>query len=792
VTLNIDLDHPIVITNAATALGGSIDGHEKGSAKKNLSSKSVKKMLQAGLKPLAYRLRTELGCEAWHWNPVGTWSDEKNHQGYWTSSTKMGPRIEASYGYRLPRRGDTLDEANNDGYSRLDDGKPNTFWKSNPYLTSHYTGESEAQHPQWVVLDFGKPVFINAARLHWKEPYAKKFKIQYATGGDLYFGHNKAWRDFPKGIFNDGRGGSDLLDLNEPHDFFGKRMPVRYVRILMTESSGTAPHGCSDPRDNMGYALGEIEVGIAQPAPCEQRTANCQLNIRPIGRIFTDYVIHRPDQKQTMITVSSTDPWHRASDLDEKTEQPGIDAVAISRLGNNEPILWSLPVLYDTPENAAALVSYLQKRNYLKPHQRIELGEEPDGQHVDPKDFGELYAQVVGKVRSLFSKSMSCTNAAGFFPVSFPLSRERTRMALCGRLQPATCKLQPLLGGPSFVTIDCQPNDTTYRFDHRLWLRPFLKQLRHHHREDDFQFLTFEWYPFDEMLMPAPELLRKQSGSLRRAMNLIRHGGVPKNMPLLITEYGYSVFSGEPEVKMEAALLNAEIVSEFLFARGATSYLYGYEPNTLECGINHSYGNLMMLLEQGESLIPLPTFYGAQMVTELVKKQTELFAVKSSQRDLTAYVFHQQDSDEWAFLVINKNPATSYQVTLGNQLPVEKISYSSKNYQWHADGGNGFPSKNEPPQHELILTRVFHTDSAAACERLMQTAVDSDLSLGGMSNIALRSTPRPPCLHHAELRLATNRYKISELAGVPIVIEPWSLTILKTKKPGRLSRALKG
>ena len=734
VTLNIDLDHPAVITNAATALGGAIDGHEKGGTEKNLSAKSVEKMLQAGLKPLAYRLRTELGVEAWHWNPVGTWSDEKNQCGYWASSTVLQKSIEASYGYRLPRRGDTLDEANNDGYSRLDDGNPNTFWKSNPYLTSHYTGESDQQHPQWVILDFGKPALINAARLHWREPYAKKFRIQYANDGAIYFGNNQPWHDFPKGVFKNAQGGSDLLDLGMPHDFFGKPTLVRYVRILMAESSGTAAREYTDARDHMGYALSEVEVGLAQQGCYELRTTNCQLNIRPTGQIFTDHVIHRPDQKQTMVTVSSTDPWHRTSDLDEKTEQPGVDLVAMSGLRNNQPILWSLPVLYDTPENAAALVSYLKKRNYLKPHQRIELGEEPDGQHVDPKDFGELYCQVVQlqlgsaiEFRKLGSVIESQTNKFGCDKSIYSHSRNSMTAP-----QMRNSMADPQFGGPSFVTIDCQPNDTTYRFDHRRWLRPFFKQLRHHHREKNFQFLTFEWYPFDELLLPAPELLRSHPATLRRAINLMWRGGVPKSMPLLITEYGYSVFSGEPEVKMEAALLNAEIASEFLLMGGTTAYLYGYEPNTLECSINNSWGNLMMLLERGDSLIPLPTFYGAQMVTELVKKQTEVFPVKSSQSDLSAYAFHQPYSNQWAFLCINKNSTTSYQLALRGLTPmVEKISYSSKNYLWHPDGPSGFPAKNEPPQHELIS------------------------------------------------------------AESPIVIEPWSLTILKTKKPGRLSRALK-
>jgi len=31
----------------------------------------------------------------------------------------------------------------------MTDGDESSYWKSNPYLTERFTGESDALHPQW-------------------------------------------------------------------------------------------------------------------------------------------------------------------------------------------------------------------------------------------------------------------------------------------------------------------------------------------------------------------------------------------------------------------------------------------------------------------------------------------------------------------------------------------------------------------------------------------------------------------------------------------------------------------
>ena len=62
----ISADHPINRLVPTEALGAGVDGHEKGECAQMFTDKNITEMLSAGLGPLTYRLRTELGSEAWH------------------------------------------------------------------------------------------------------------------------------------------------------------------------------------------------------------------------------------------------------------------------------------------------------------------------------------------------------------------------------------------------------------------------------------------------------------------------------------------------------------------------------------------------------------------------------------------------------------------------------------------------------------------------------------------------------------------------------------------------------
>jgi hypothetical protein len=244
VTVAYQPGHPANRFAPARALGAGVDGHGKGQTESQLSPANVRKMLSAGLKPLTYRLRTELAGEAWHWNPRGSWSDANNRQGYWTSDSEPNEPIRVSYGYRLPRRGNTLDQANDDGYSRIDDGDDQTFWKSNPYLEEHFTGENDSTNPQWVMIDLGARKKINAMRVLWSEPYAVSFSIEYGEfvgEADLSQRLPTEWRAFPAGDITQATGGDALLKLSQPEFRNGTDKLHRHSRSPWLCNQGNSP-----------------------------------------------------------------------------------------------------------------------------------------------------------------------------------------------------------------------------------------------------------------------------------------------------------------------------------------------------------------------------------------------------------------------------------------------------------------------------------------------------------------------------------------------------------------------
>jgi hypothetical protein len=343
-----------------SALGSSIDVLSRSGIDKVYTPHIVQEALSAGWGPITYRNNSELRMAAWHWTENGTWSDGQHKSGYFTGSSELKDPLHYILSYALPHRGFSASD------DRPLDSPSHSHWKSHPYLTSKFTGESDALHPQWVVMDLRAEKPVNAVQIGWVDPYAKVYRVDYWAGRDpLSHAPEGVWKTPPGGTIGDGHGSTVTLKLApEP-------VAARYLRIWMTESSNTCDlHGSGDIRNCAGYAIQSFQAG----------TINAGGGFAVVSG-------------QPVYTTSSIDPWHAQTDVNAtgSGQHSGFDVFFTSGLTNNLPAMVPVTMLYGTPDDSAAQIAYLEKRGY--PIGWIEMGEEPDGKHMLPEDYAALYLQ---------------------------------------------------------------------------------------------------------------------------------------------------------------------------------------------------------------------------------------------------------------------------------------------------------------------------------------------------------------------------------------------------------------
>jgi F5/8 type C domain len=644
------------------ALGSTVDRVPSNSTDTFFRSDQVRQILSAGWGVISYRQNTDLFVQAWHWNPKGRWS-EPSGKGYFVGDATPGKEmIRHSYGYSLPHRGFTRNNGTEfDGFSRLDDGDLNSYWKSNPYLTSTFTGEDDSLHPQWVVIALPEKARINAIRIAWAEPYARSYQVQYWDGdGDAMDDQDKgAWKVFSPGAITNSKGGTSTLKL----DPVGPT--TKFVRVLMTESSNTCDtHGTSDRRNCVGYAVRELYVGT----------------VDEVGH-FSDLMQHSRGQKQTLTLCSSVDPWHEPSDVYvapdrmESGDQPGLDLFFTSGITRGLPAIVPIAMLYSTPEDAAAQMTYIKKRGY--PVSYIEMGEEADGQYMTPEDYGALYLQFATALH---------------------------------RVDPGF-----KLGGPAFEGVTEDIKSWADAKGRTSWFGRFLDYLKAHNRLQDLAFMSFEHYPYDGCETPWKNLYQ-EPGLITHIMQVWRDDGLPPEVPMLDTET--NAHGGEAAVDIFGALWLADSFAGFLTAGGKSTHYYHdlpYSPPHPIC--QNSWGTYHMFMVDKDYKIRQKTsqYFAAQLLTQEwaqpVDAEHKLFRAVSDIRDpegnvlVTAYPLLRPDG-QWSLMLINKDYDHPHDVQVafenGNQNrffsgEVTFIRFGKAQYTWHPAGRNGYADPDQPP-----------------------------------------------------------------------------------------------
>ena len=656
------------------SLGSSMDELSPPIIEKIYTPEIIRESLSAGWGPITYRLHTELAIEAWHWNADGEWSDPAKRQGYFTGNANPKNFLRNSFGYPLPRRGTTSNGGADRGYSRLTDGDPASFWKSNPYLTRMFTGEEDALHPQWIIIDLGAVQSVNTLRIDWGDPYASEYEVQYWTGNDPMSWEGQyskggggvaqqaagRWNLFTNGSVRDGGGGRVTLKLS--------RTPVatRWIRVVMTKSLSQAGGSSSgDQRDRAGYAIHEVYAGTLQD-----------------DGTFIDLIKHAPDASQTATYCSSTDPWHSASDLNSHGSQTGFDLFFTSGITNKLPAIIPVAVLYSIPEDAAAQIAYLNKRGY--PIAGVEMGEECDGQYCMPEDYAALYLQFADAIH---------------------------------KVDPGV-----KLGGPVFQGINQDISVWPDAQGRTSWFGRFLDYLKEHGRIHDLAFVSFEHYPFDPCSVNWADLYREPELT-RSCLQALRDDGLPEGIPLMNTESNVSWEMTPYMSDIFSGLWLADSVGSFFLEGGGAYFHSPIQPQAPNLGC-HGWGTWSNFVCDSDFKIKGYTaeYYASRMINREWASHHlgvhRMYRVTGTVKDaagnalITSYALERPDG-EWSVLLINKDQSNARRVKIvfedfekGGKSSfagqVHMTTFGSEQYAWHSTGPDSHADPDEPPGQMLV------------------------------------------------------------------------------------------
>ncbi len=701
-TITVDLSHATNHFIPDQTLGAGVDRIASVAIDKDLQQPNLEKAQESGWQPVSFRQNTELAVEAWHWNPQGTWSDTSGGgRGYFTGSSTPTESLRYSYGYPLPRRGFTRNDGTDSvGFSRIDDGDLNTFWKSNPYLTEHFTGESDALHPQWVVMDLAQVQQVDAIRIAWAEPFARRFLVQYWTGDNPIGSPTRGvWQAFANGTVLDGKGKTETIRLSDTP------VPVRFIRIWMTQSSNTCDaDGASDPRNCVGYAIRELYLGTVTDGE------------------FHDILRHTADQEQTTTYCSSVDPWHQPSDLGStKQAQVGFDLFFTSGVTRGLPAMIPIAMLYDTPDNAAAEIAYIEKRGY--PISYVEMGEEADGQYMLPEDYAALYLQWATAIH---------------------------------RVDP---KLK--LGGPSFQGVN-RDIEVWPDVDGKVsWTERFVDYLKKHGRMNDLAFFSFEHYPMDPCRIPWGTLYDEPE-LVSHIIEVWHEDGIPADMPMFITEGNLSSGASETFQDIYSGIWLADYIGSFLNAGGNGVYFFHYLPLQMEPGCNNSPGTFGMFTVDANYQIqqPLAQFFVAQLINrEWVQpgsSEHQVFSASSDVSDgaghelVTAYAVKRPDGS-WAVMAVNRDQENAHRVRITFEGPeskegnfsgnVEVSTFGSGQYQWHPAQTRFMAHAEESGKPTIVMTTKGWADPDGPIVHTKLTAAkDTVYDLPAASVVVIRGS----------------------------------------------------
>ena len=195
--------------------------------------------------------------------------------------------------------------------------------------------------------------------------------------------------------------------------------------------------------------------------------------------------------------------------------------------------------------------------------------------------------------------------------------------------------------------------------------------------------------------------------------------GVPRDVPLFITESNISWQADESFVDIFGALWLADYVGAFLTAGGDAVYYFHYLPMGIHHGCNNSMGTFGMFTTSEKDfqiLQPTSQFFASQLINlEWVQPgsgEHRLFRAAGDLQDpaghslVTAYATLRPDG-QYSLLVVNRDQWNDHKVRISFHDdktnseryltgPVATTTFGRAQYQWHPDAKGGSADPDGP------------------------------------------------------------------------------------------------
>jgi hypothetical protein len=250
----------------------------------------------------------------------------------------------------------------------------------------------------------------------------------------------------------------------------------------------------------------------------------------------------------------------------------------------------------------------------------------------------------------------------------------------------------------------------------------FVDYLKEHGRISDLSFVSFEHYPFNscditwKTLYSEPELMK-------HILRVWRDDGVPKDVPLMITEGALASNLTGPMSTVFGGLWLADNVGSFFEAGGALFTHSPIQPQDVQnsCLGWASWSNFVSNNAYEIKGYTSPYFAAHMINLEWVQHRSGVHVMFPSSSDIkdaegnllvTSYVVHRPDG-KWSVMLVNRDETDphSVRVVFDNEEgkkdgffsgPITLATWGSEQYVWINDGANSHADPDHPPVATML------------------------------------------------------------------------------------------